>query len=240
MKFIVANIKQNGDERFFCDYAKTLGKLVKNPTNLLVAIPSVYLHLSKNFAKHNIVVGAQNISSFAKGAYTGEVGANMVKEMGCQFTIVGHSERRNLLAETNEQIKAKINQAKQNSLTVILCVGENLEDRKKYKSILASQIDAALSGTDLDNIMLAYEPVWAISTSGTGKIATIDDIKTIHAYIKEYISKKYNTTLPILYGGSVKPSNCEEILALDCVDGVLVGGASLKPEDFAKIYLSQK
>ena len=236
MKYIVANFKLNGSIEFIKNYCKDINNIVNNPNNMWIALPNVYLNFAKDFAKNNIVIGAQNISAYNSGAYTGEVSAQMAKDVGAQFTLIGHSERRHIFGESNEQIAKKIQLATQNNLKVILCVGEKLEEKAKYKSVIASQLKLALQNADLSNIIIAYEPVWAI---GTGKVATIKDIIKVHDYIKGYLQKYFGTELPVLYGGSVKASNSKEILSLSQVDGVLVGGASLKAEEFAKIYFSQ-
>ena len=236
MKYIAANFKLNGDLQFIEDYSKKLNKLIKKPTNMLVALPFVYLNNAKALSKNRVLVGAQNLSEYEAGAYTGEISAKMIADVGAQFVLVGHSERRHVFGEINEQIAQKIKQAIKNNLKVVLCVGEKLEDKSKYKSVIAAQLKSALAGVNLSNIIIAYEPVWAI---GTGKVATTKDIVKVHSFIKEFVLKNYSVNMPVLYGGSVKPANSAEILKLDVVDGVLVGGASLKPADFVDIYNSQ-
>ena len=236
MKYIAANFKLNGDLQFIEDYSKKLNKLIKKPTNMLIALPFIYLNNAKALSKNGVLVGAQNLSEYEAGAYTGEISAKMIADVGAQFVLVGHSERRHVFGETNEQIAQKIKQAIKNNLKVVLCVGEKLEDKSKYKSVIAAQLKSALAGVNLSNIIIAYEPVWAI---GTGKVATTKDIVKVHSFIKEFVLKNYSVNLPVLYGGSVKPANSAEILKLDVVDGVLVGGASLKPADFVDIYNSQ-
>lgn len=237
MKYIIANFKQNGDKQFITDYAKQINKLLKTPTNLYIALPSGYLYMSNLFSKNKINIGAQNISNQPKGAFTGELGANMAGDLGANFTLIGHSERRNIYGETNSQIAQKIALAQQYGLLVVLCVGETLQDKSKYKSVLSKQLKESLQNANLDNLIIAYEPVWAI---GTGLTATTADIVKVHKYIKEYMSKNYGKNVAVLYGGSVNASNSKDILALELVDGVLVGGASLKPDQFAQIYNSAK
>ena len=236
MKYIAANFKLNGDLQFIEDYSKKLNKLIKKPTNMLIALPFVYLNNAKTLSKNGVLVGAQNLSEYEAGAYTGEISAKMIADVGAQVVLVGHSERRHVFGETNQQIAQKIKQAIKNNLKVVLCVGEKLEDKSKYKSVISAQLKSALAGVNLSNIIIAYEPVWAI---GTGKVATTKDIVKVHSFIKEFVLKNYSVNLPVLYGGSVKPANSAEILKLDVVDGVLVGGASLKPADFVDIYNSQ-
>ena len=236
MKYIVANFKLNGDTQFISDYSKNLNRLVRKPKNMMVTLPYVYLNSVKLFSKNGIVIGSQNVSEYDTGAYTGEVSAKMVADIGAKFAIIGHSERRHIFGETNEQIAQKVKQAQKNNLQVILCVGEKLEDKTKYKSVISAQLKTALQGVDLSNIIIAYEPVWAI---GTGEVATLKDIIKVHKFIKEFINKNYEADMPVLYGGSVKPSNSSDILKLNIVDGVLVGGASLNPQSFVDIYNSQ-
>ena len=236
MKYIVANFKLNGDLQFIDDYAKELNKKVKNPTNMFIALPHIYLHIKHYFDHNAIKIGAQNVSAYQKGAYTGEVSAQMLSDIGADFVIIGHSERRHVFGETNEQIAQKVRIALESGLKVILCVGEKLEEKTKYRSVILSQLKTALKDVDLTNVIIAYEPVWAI---GTGKVATAKDIVRVHAFIKKFVKDNYGVEMPVLYGGSVKPGNSSEILKLKEVDGVLVGGASLKAEEFSQIYLSQ-
>lgn len=236
MKYIVANFKLNGNSQFISSYCKDINSFVNNPENLLIALPSPYLHFADSFAQNGIQIGAQNISEYSSGAYTGEVSAQMVKDLGATFTLIGHSERRNIFGESLETIANKMEVALKNNIKVILCVGEKLEDKTKYKSVISCQLKSALKNVDLSNIIIAYEPVWAI---GTGRVATTKDIVRVHGYIKDFLLKNYKANVPVLYGGSVKASNSAEILELDQVDGVLVGGASLKADEFSKIYFSQ-
>lgn len=236
MKYIVANFKLNGDSQFLKQYCTDINNFVNNPQNMLISLPSAYLHFAEHFARNSIAVGAQNISEYTSGAYTGEISANMVVDLGATFTIIGHSERRHIFGETNQQIANKIQVALNSGLKVILCVGEKLEDKENYKTIIANQLQSALENVDLGNIIIAYEPVWAI---GTGEVATTEDIIRVHDFIKQYVLQHFNKNVAVLYGGSVKPSNSAEILALNQVDGVLVGGASLKAKEFSDIYKSQ-
>ena len=188
-----------------------------------------------------IEVVAQNMHFAEEGAYTGEVSAGMLKSIGIQTVILGHSERRAYFNETDEALAKKVDTALANDMRVIFCFGEELEDRKSenHENIVESQIKNALfhlEDSSFKNIILAYEPVWAI---GTGETATPDQAQDMHAFIRQTLSKKYgeNTanSVSILYGGSVKPNNAKEIFSKPDVDGGLIGGASLKAEDFFAI-----
>ena len=192
-------------------------------------------------AGSNIHVGAENVHWAEKGAYTGEITVGMLKELGVEYVIIGHSERRQYFGETDETVNLRTKAALAGGLKVILCIGELLNEREAgiTAEVVRRQIKIGLAGVaheDLDNVVVAYEPVWAI---GTGKTATADQAEEIHAYIRGVIADKYgkeiaeNTT--ILYGGSCKPSNAKELFAKPDVDGGLIGGASLKCEDFMGI-----
>lgn len=189
-------------------------------------------------------VGAQNCSEHIKGAYTGEVSAEMLTSVGCKFVLVGHSERRTYFKETNEQLVLKIQQAFKNNLHVIFCFGEVLEERKngKHFETVKQQLENVLnnfSEKDLNNIYLAYEPVWAI---GTGETATPQQAQEMHAYIRKTIGQFFSVeaaeNISILYGGSCNAQNAVELFACEDVDGGLIGGASLKADDFCKIIAS--
>lgn len=237
-KYIVANWKMNNDFSDIPVFVKYLKKYAKNSTNLVVCVPSVMI---KTFAdeskKVSVEVGAENCYCAEKGAFTGEISPHMVKSAGATYAIIGHSERRQIFGETNELINKKISACLTAGLKVIFCVGETLEEKSKYKSVLKKQLLEGLTAiNDLSNVIIAYEPVWAI---GTGKVATTADIEKVHLYIKDTIKENMDADIPVLYGGSVKPVNSTEILALDSVDGVLIGGASLKAEDFVKIAESR-
>ncbi len=187
-----------------------------------------------------IAVGAQNCAAETKGAYTGEVAATMIAELGCQYVILGHSERREYYGETSETLNKKIAQVYAAGLTPIYCVGEVKEERENgtYFDVVKAQIEEVvfnLTPEQFSSLVIAYEPVWAI---GTGLTASADQAEEIHAYIREVLSSKFGAAAEetaILYGGSCKPSNAEEIFAKPNVDGGLIGGAALAAEDFAGI-----
>lgn len=241
-KYVAGNWKMNLNMAEATALVDGLLKGLPKDANLDVAVfPSfVYLApLADKLKGTPIGIGAQNCYFEAKGAFTGEIAPQMIKDIGCQSVIIGHSERRHVLGETNDVLKKKVLAALDAGLKVIYCVGETLDEREgnKTEAVLDSQIKDVLGGEiPLDNIVIAYEPVWAI---GTGKTATPDQAQEAHAYIRQLIEKLYNSqaaqNLRIQYGGSVKPSNAQELLSQADVDGALVGGASLKADDFLGI-----
>ena len=236
-KYIVANWKMNNDFSDIPSYVKYLKKNLKKEKNIVVCVPHVMVKTFADVAKNAIDTGAENCYYAEKGAYTGETSAKMVKSAGANYVIIGHSERRQIFSETNDMLSKKTAAALAAGLKVIFCIGETLDEKSKFKSVLKKQIIEGFAGiNDFSNIIVAYEPVWAI---GTGKVATIADIEKVHAYIKSVLKENFNVDLPILYGGSVKPENSAEILALADVGGVLVGGACLKAESFANIAKSR-
>lgn len=193
---------------------------------------------------NDIEVVSQNVHQSNDGAYTGEVSAKMLSSIGIKTTIIGHSERREYFSETHEILKNKVDVSLQNSIKIIFCFGEELKDRKtnNHFNIISTQISESLfhlSSSDWDNIILAYEPIWAI---GTGETASSDQVQEMHSFIRNFIAQKYSNELAqkisILYGGSVKPNNAKEIFSMTDVDGGLIGGASLKSKDFFSIVNS--
>ena len=193
---------------------------------------------------NDIEVVSQNVHQSNDGAYTGEVSAKMLLSIGIKTTIIGHSERREYFSETHEILKNKVDISLQNSIKIIFCFGEELKDRKtnNHFNIISNQISESLfhlSSSDWNNIILAYEPIWAI---GTGETASSDQVQEMHSFIRNFIAQKYSNELAqkisILYGGSVKPNNAKEIFSMIDVDGGLIGGASLKSKDFFSIVNS--
>ena len=210
---------------------------------LIFAAPFIHLKtLAEIAAKHNnIKVAAQNCFYETKGAFTGEVSPAMLKSVGCSYVIVGHSERRTLFNETEEIILKKTLAALYENLKVIYCCGEplNLRESNKHKEYVAEQLNCSilkLSETQIKNIVIAYEPIWAI---GTGKTASAEQAQEIHAFIRSAVKAKFGAAISaditILYGGSVNAANAKELFNQPDVDGGLVGGASLKAEEFAAI-----
>ena len=196
-----------------------------------VCVPFPYLADMQQWLQATpIAWGGQNVSEHAKGAYTGEVSASMLVEFGCRYAIVGHSERRQVYRETDEQVAAKFAAAQGAGLTPILCVGETLEERDagRTEAVVERQLDAVLSKLKFGAAVLAYEPVWAI---GTGRNATPEQAQAVHAFLR----RKLSDDTVILYGGSVKPQNAQALFAMPDVDGGLIGGASLVADDFLAI-----
>ncbi len=210
--------------------------------DVIICVPFTHLVPICGIVDQEILgVGAENCADHKSGAYTGEVSAAMVASTGAKYVILGHSERRQYYHETSETLREKVALALENGLTPIFCIGEVLEERENgtYNDVVRRQIEEGLfnlSSDDFSKIILAYEPVWAI---GTGKTATADQAEDMHAFIRSTIADKYGAEVAentsILYGGSCKPSNAAELFAKPDVDGGLIGGASLKAEDFMGI-----
>ena len=231
-KIIVGNWKLNGSISFIKLYLNNLRyKTNHNNTNLTVICPPypfINQLLSQKFS-----VGAQDCSIYKQGSYTGETSAKMLKDAGCEFCLIGHSERRNIFGDTDEIISKKVSRCLEENIIPILCIGENFEQNKRNetKKVLINQINKGVpEGSSKNNLIIAYEPVWAIGTGHTPTLKEIDDIQT---FIKNKIPKSKNYQL--LYGGSVKSTNYKEILSLNSVDGILVGGSSLSLDEFNKI-----
>lgn len=218
-------------------------RLISNPyRQILLCVPFTMLHAASEAAQNSpIQIGAQNMHFEEKGAFTGEISPVMLKDAGSNHTLIGHSERRILFGETNEDINKKIKAALKFEIMPILCVGESLEEREagKLQSVLQTQVEKALDGvsaTDVEKIVIAYEPIWAI---GTGKTASAQDANYAHEIIRNILEKKYNAELAknmlILYGGSVNPDNIAQLMCMPDINGALVGGASLDVESFTKL-----
>jgi triosephosphate isomerase len=226
-----------------------INELVKETNHsgceVMIAPSFVSLKNSIDYLKDkDIEVVSQNVHQNNDGAYTGEVSAKMLSSIGIKTTIIGHSERREYFNETHEILKNKVDTSLNNSIKIIFCFGEELKNREanNHFTIISNQISESLfhlSSSDWDNIILAYEPVWAI---GTGETASSDQVQEMHSFIRNFIAQKYSTDLAqkisILYGGSVKPNNAKEIFSMEDVDGGLIGGASLKSKDFFSIVNS--
>lgn len=212
------------------------------PLNVIIFPTFTALYsISELLKGSNISVGGQNVYFEKEGAFTGEISPIMLREARAKYVIIGHSERRNIFNETDELIKKKIRSAVENEMDVILCVGEKLEERDagRTEEVISKEIRIALDGISrevLDHIIIAYEPVWAI---GTGVTASPDEAAEIHKFIRSILDDMFGrgmgANMTILYGGSIKPKNFREFAVLDEIDGGLVGGASLKCEDFYDI-----
>ena len=218
---------------------------VPEHVGLIVAPPFTHLcAVNKALAGSRVELSAQNCADHEKGAYTGEVSVSMLKAVGCKWVILGHSERRQYYGETDEKLVVKVKLALEAGLGVILCVGENLEEREagKHFDVCGAQIKNVLynfTEEDMKHVIVAYEPVWAI---GTGKTATAEQAEEIHAFIRKTLAEKFGAQVSddttILYGGSCKPSNAKELFAQPDIDGGLIGGAALKAADFIEIAKS--
>ncbi len=207
---------------------------------MLICPPFTHLvFLSEIIDLSRISLGAQNVHYEEKGAFTGEISNEMLLSVGCEYVIIGHSERRTLFGETDEMVNKKVMNSLKTGLRVILCIGETLEERESdnTNSVLETQLNKALLGVDTTiNLKIAYEPVWAI---GTGRTASVEQISETHGFISNYLNNRFGTnTIKKLYGGSMNSENAKEILSIPNVNGDLIGGASLKPENFISIYNS--
>ena len=226
----------NGDRKDIAILAAELLNL-QCKADVIVFPPHVYIaQVIDALSDSAISVGAQNVSEHKHGAHTGEVSSDMLKDIGCEYCLVGHSERRSLHNEDDRDVAQKFRQAQSVGLRPILCLGETLKQREKGEtlSLISEQIDAVLKCAgekSLADAVIAYEPVWAI---GTGKSAETDQIQIVHRYIRDKLGE-YGAKTRILYGGSVVPGNTAELLSQPDVDGVLVGGASLDAGSFSKI-----
>lgn len=242
---IIANWKMHKTISEAMRFIHTLAPKVKKVScRVMIAPPYTAIASCVEAAKGTkIEIGAQNMHDEDEGAFTGEISAPLIVEAGASFVILGHSERRQIFHETDEWVNHKLKQAIQNKLTPVLCIGETQEEHQKGKTkeILSHQIDRALEGCsaeELKNLILAYEPVWAI---GTGKTATPEMAEETHQMIRKHISKKWGNilaeNLPLLYGGSVKLNNIADLINQPDIDGALIGGASLDEEIFAQMVL---
>jgi triosephosphate isomerase len=242
-KVIAGNWKMNKDVFETADLINGLKKsaTAKN-VEVIVCPPFTSLVVAQQLLKGSTIkLGAQDVSVHDDGAYTGEVSVKMLKSVGCEYVIVGHSERRQYFHESNELINQKAKKVLEAGMRVIICVGETLEEREKEitDKVITAQIKGVLAGlseSDLGKVIIAYEPIWAI---GTGKNATPRQAEDVHQLIRKLVGQLYSWNVAekiiIQYGGSVKPENAKELLSQADIDGALVGGACLKPDSFAGI-----
>lgn len=220
------------------EFAKEINKFEFNKVDVLLAPSFVTLESLRKNLKDEIKVAGQNVSQFDEGAYTGEVSTSMLKDIGVEDVIIGHSERREKFLESDEIINAKVKKALEDDLSVILCLGESIEVKEEGREVdfVREELLNSLDGVkNIEKVTIAYEPIWAI---GTGKTCSSEDAEKMCREIRNIIDEKYGEVsqkIRILYGGSVKPSNAGEILSKENIDGVLVGGASLKASDFIEI-----
>lgn len=235
LPLVVANWKLNGDKVLLAEMIDALQAFESKEVETVVCPPFVYLNENTNGVKK----GAQNIAEVESGAFTGEVSGRMLRDVGCQFVIIGHSERRAMYGETDAVVAKKVLATLHAGLVPIICVGESEQQREDEETIavISKQIRAVLDDLPSysDSLVFAYEPIWAI---GTGKTATTEQAEEVHAEIRKVLAS-YNQELAqetrILYGGSVKPDNSKELFSSDNIDGGLIGGASLDVESFTTI-----
>ncbi|MBP8911361.1 MAG: triose-phosphate isomerase [Phycisphaerae bacterium] len=244
--FVAGNWKMNTDSRSSVELAKGVAQgalgLAGEKVDVAVIPPFVYLaSVVKAVSSSGVAVGAQDLYIEPKGAFTGEISPNMLKDVGCTYVLCGHSERRHVLGESDEFVGKKVTAAISAGLLPILCVGELLSERDagQTEAVVARNLKAGLAGLSADKmaaVTIAYEPVWAI---GTGRTATPQQAQEVHVFIRALLAQMYSATLAeetrILYGGSANAANAKELMGQKDVDGLLVGGASLKVEDFVKI-----
>ncbi len=241
---IAGNWKMNTESESGASLASAIAQraVEANGAELLVCPPSVYMTTVRDaIGNAQVGLGAQNMYHEASGAFTGEISGAMLKDIGASYVILGHSERRHILGETDEDVNKKTVAALAAGLTPIVCVGELLEEREagNTSEVIRRQFEGSLAGISADaikSVVIAYEPVWAI---GTGKVATPEQAEQVHADLRKQLADGYNQdaadTVRILYGGSVKPDNAAELLGQPNIDGALIGGASLKADDFLAI-----
>ncbi len=226
MKYIMLNHKMNLEYKTIKKYIKQLATIDTKGHSLIVFPSDIYL---TNFIDSKFMVGSQNASSNKDGAYTGEVSASQLRSLGVQYSLVGHSERRKYFKETNQDINKKIRLLLINKIIPVLCVGESLNDKNSAatKEVIFRQLQGALdklSSKDIENLIIAYEPVWAI---GSGQIPTNEEIEGVIFYIKDLIYKNFKVKVHVLYGGSVNENNIDIIKQTKGIDGYLLGGVSL-------------
>ena len=243
--FIAANWKMNKTIAETGEFLSEFGPGVKeiSDRDIIIAPPFTSLPAAaEKLRDSNIILAAQDVFYEEKGAYTGEISPLMLSDLGCKYVIVGHSERRQYLHESDEVVNKKVRAAKKAGLGAIVCVGESLEEREGGKtfSVLQRELEKGLDEIDYSNLVVAYEPIWAI---GTGRTATPLQAQEAHAFIREKLRVLYGNKADgfcIIYGGSVTPGNADSLMACEDVDGALVGGASLQVESFTRIVKFRK
>ena len=231
-KIIAANWKMNGSEELMKEFSQLTPA---KHNDVIICPPFTLLDSAKTLLPSFIKIGAQNCSEEDKGPFTGEISASMLREKSVSYVLIGHSERRTLFKETDDVIFKKVEAAIKVELTPIVCIGETLSEKKANKTlqVIDDQINGSLAKIDPhEQVIVAYEPVWAI---GTGLTPDENEIKETHLYIKTKLDQHFNADTPILYGGSANAENCSQIISIDNVGGLLVGGASLKKNDFRAI-----
>lgn len=243
-KIVIGNWKMNTTIEQAINLLVDIKENLDDVSTTIVCVPYTHIAVAQEIVDDRIAIGAQNVSQFEKGAYTGEIAANMLQSLGVEFAIVGHSERRNIFNESNEVVNQKLHHCFQNDILPILCLGESLAIRKnkQHLSFIKEQLTACLSNVNeeqIEDVIIAYEPIWAI---GTGETASVEQAQEAHEFIRSEIANMFNATIAnqmtILYGGSVKPTNAKALFQASDIDGALVGGASLNAADFVAIIKS--
>jgi triosephosphate isomerase len=242
---VIGNWKMNGTRASAESLAQgIIAGLGADIGDIAVCVPYVYLSSVGEVVKGSrLALGSQNVADKASGAYTGEISATMLKELNCQYALVGHSERRSYYGDTDASVAARFCQAQEQGIIPVLCVGETLEQREEDQTfaVIDQQLNAVIDAAGIaavNNAVIAYEPVWAI---GTGKTASDEQAQEVHHYIRQFIAAKDQTIadkVQILYGGSAKPDNAKGLFAMPDIDGGLIGGASLDAESFLAVYHS--
>lgn len=236
--FVGGNFKMNGTKESIKSIIKGLNEAqLDSNVEVVIAPPSLYLQLAQDqISKANVEVSAQNVYDKPNGAFTGEISVSQLQDSGIKWTILGHSERRTILGETDEVVASKTKAAIDGGISVVWCCGESLEEREGGNTIKVIEkqlaaLNAKISGDEWKKIVIAYEPIWAI---GTGKVATVEQAQEVHAAIRKWLKANVSDQVAdetrILYGGSVNGKNCKDLAKENDIDGFLVGGASLKPE----------
>jgi len=233
---VIANWKLNGSIKLIECFANEWNSLTAKNVDVVVCPPAIYLS-SADTQHPELVLGAQTSSAYQEGAYTGELAASMLHEVGARYVLVGHSERRALFGENNEVVASKVVAAQEANLIPVLCVGESAAERSagSTKQVILQQLEKGLLQADLHRLVIAYEPVWAI---GTGETASPEQAQEIHALIRDWVAQQDKSVaekIQLLYGGSVKPANAGELFQQKDIDGGLIGGASLELEQFKAI-----
>lgn len=242
-KIVVGNWKMHKTIAESLEFVESLASMLQEGHGeICLAVPFISIPaVAKAASRHGFLIGAQNMHDSEAGAFTGEISAEMLVDAGARHVLLGHSERRLLFSETDDFIQRKVVRALRSGLRPILCIGETEQQRREEqtKKVLSAQLNnclAGLSPEDVSRTVIAYEPVWAI---GTGLAATPEQAEEVHRFCRQVLAQTWNEqvaqTIPILYGGSVRPDNIDAIMEMPNIDGVLVGGASLKPDSFSKI-----
>jgi triosephosphate isomerase (TIM) len=242
---VMGNWKMNGTRSSAESLAKgIIAGLGEDVADIAICVPYVYLPDITNVVQNSrLALGAQNVADKPSGAFTGEISAAMLKEFGCKYALVGHSERRMYYGDTDQSVATRFSQAQEQGIIPVLCIGETLEQRQQEQTfeVITAQLDAVVNMAGIaafSDTVIAYEPVWAI---GTGLTATDEQAQEVHLFIRNYLAAKDQAVaqkIQILYGGSAKPDNAKGLFSMPDIDGGLIGGASLDAESFLKIYHS--